>query len=82
MCEKVADELRYAIEQSDFLPEGNMTVSIGVCSVSIAKNVEQWFKLADIALYLAKRKGRNRVEFACDEQAKVVPISKSVPDWR
>jgi diguanylate cyclase (GGDEF)-like protein len=80
--EKVADELRCAIEKSGLLPEGKMTVSIGVCSVSIAKNVEQWFKLADNALYLAKRKGRNRVEIACDEQAKVVPISKSVPDWR
>jgi diguanylate cyclase (GGDEF)-like protein len=81
-AEKVADELRYAIEQSDALPEGKMTVSVGVCSVSIAKSVEQWFKLADNALYLAKRKGRNRVAIACDEQAKIVPISKSVPDWR
>ena len=81
-AEKVADELRAAIESSDVLPEGNMTVSIGVCSVALARNVEQWFKLADNALYIAKGRGRNRVEIAVDEHTKVVPISKSLPDWR
>lgn len=79
---KVAQELRYAVEIAEILPSGKLTISIGVCDISLADSVEHWFKLADNALYIAKGQGRNRVEVAREEHRKVVPINKSVPDWR
>lgn len=61
---QVAEALRVAIERADILPDGAMTVSIGVCHVGEAKTVDQWFQLADRALYVAKARGRNCVELA------------------
>ncbi len=61
---QVAEELRAAVQQADILPEGDMTVSIGVCHVGEAKTVDEWFQLADRALYVAKSRGRNCVELA------------------
>jgi len=61
---KVADELRAAVEQAEILPEGSMTISLGVCQVGEASTVDQWFQLADRALYVAKSRGRNCVELA------------------
>ena len=83
----VADELRQAVERARLLPEGNMTVSVGVCDVTQAQDMEHWFKLADTALYEAKRNGRNRVELAglrSDVAAPVAPTvpAKTLPDWR
>lgn len=78
---KVAEELRRLVESSKILPEGNMTISIGVCDVMIAENLDHWFNLADAALYLAKRNGRNRVEVATslvDRES----IARTLPDWR
>jgi diguanylate cyclase (GGDEF)-like protein len=79
---RVADELRSIVEQTKILPEGNVTISIGVCEVIAADNVDQWFKLADAALYLAKRNGRNRVETARGLLAEREAVAKTVPDWR
>lgn len=79
---RVAEDLRRAVEQAHVLPEGRMTISVGVSDVSQARSVEHWFKLADTALYLAKRNGRNRVELATEQPVEVVPIGKTVPDWR
>ena len=61
---QVAEELREAIANADILPEGRMTVSIGVCHVGEADTVDRWFQLADRALYVAKSGGRNCVELA------------------
>jgi diguanylate cyclase (GGDEF)-like protein len=41
----------------------NITISIGVCDSTKAKGVYQVMKSADVALYLAKQKGRNQVCF-------------------
>jgi PleD family two-component response regulator len=59
-----------------------MTISIGVCEVIAAENVDHWFKLADSALYLAKHNGRNRVEAAREPLAERGQVAKTVPDWR
>ncbi|MAT94228.1 MAG: hypothetical protein CME59_16725 [Halioglobus sp.] len=79
---QVGNKLRKAVEGAKILPRGSMTISVGLCEVSQADTVDQWLKLADTALYLAKKNGRNRVEVASTSPVKVVPISKTVPDWR
>lgn len=60
----VANQLRRAVEDSQVLPWGSMTISIGVCDVRQVPDLETWFSLADVALYAAKDLGRNRVELA------------------
>lgn len=79
---EVAEKLRQSVEGASILPEGRMTISIGVCDVAEANNVEHWLKLADAALYLAKKNGRNRAELATAHPVAVEPIAKTVPDWR
>ena len=61
---EVANHIREAVECAEILPQGNLTVSIGVCDVTLARNPEHWLKMADVAMYLAKLNGRNRVELA------------------
>ncbi len=79
---QVAEELRHLVEQARILPEGNMTVSIGVCDVSAGDSLDHWLNLADAALYLAKRNGRNRVEVAAPEGLSREPAAITVPSWR
>jgi diguanylate cyclase (GGDEF)-like protein len=78
----VAEELRGLIENTSLVPEGTVTVSIGVCGVGSADSLDHWLNLADSALYLAKRNGRNRVEAAPSEVVVLEPIGRTVPDWR
>jgi diguanylate cyclase (GGDEF)-like protein len=78
----VAEQLRGAVERAKILPEGNMTISVGVCDVTQVQDMEHWFKLADAALYQAKRKGRNRVEVAVPLSTGAERAAKTLPDWR
>ncbi len=78
----VAEELRKAVERAKILPEGTMTISVGVCDVTEVQDMEHWFKLADAALYQAKRNGRNRVELAVPFSEAAGSIEKTLPDWR
>lgn len=64
--EQIAEKIRAAVEQHRFiLPEGatiNKTVSIGVTEhPADADAFYKAIKFADVALYEAKRKGRNKV---------------------
>ncbi len=65
---KVAERIRGTIEKHKFpgLPDGyKVTVSIGVSTFPIhADNEEDLIKVADEALYKAKKLGKNRVEVA------------------
>jgi diguanylate cyclase (GGDEF)-like protein len=79
---RIAEELRIMVASARILPEGSMTVSLGVSEVIEADSLDHWFNLADSALYLAKRNGRNRVEVAKPVAVKREPIAKTVPDWR
>jgi diguanylate cyclase (GGDEF)-like protein len=79
---RLGEDLRAAIEATSFLPEGNMTISIGVCDVQVSKDMDHWLKLADGALYLAKNSGRNRVEQSAETAVTTEPRTKTLPTWR
>ena len=78
----LADGLCRDIANTQLLPEGGVTVSIGVSDVTQAEDIEHWYKLSDAALYLAKRGGRNRVEVAKPERAEAQTNVISIPMWR
>ncbi len=78
----VAEDLRRRVEEAALIPEGNATISIGVSGVSGTESLDHWLNLADGALYLAKRNGRNRVELARADVVTHEPLAKTVPDWR
>lgn len=81
-AEKVANKLRAAAKSEGILPEGSMTISVGVAGVTEAADLDHWLNLADTAMYLAKKNGRNRVEVAGRAQLPMEPLVKTVPDWR
>ena len=61
-----AERIRGCVEQTNFSDTGidaKMTVSIGVAEYQPGESVEEILARADRALYDAKAKGRNRVEF-------------------
>lgn len=62
-CEEVAQALRRAIECHRFdLPDGSgVTASFGVCWAAAGGDFDSAYGLADHALYMAKRGGRNQV---------------------
>lgn len=78
----VAEALRSRVEAAPVLPEGRMTVSIGIAELVEAEDLDHWLNLADAALYLAKRSGRNRVELAQSPVTPMAPRARTVPDWR
>jgi diguanylate cyclase (GGDEF)-like protein len=80
--EIVANKLRCAVQSEKILPVGNMTISVGIADVGGADHLDHWLNLADAALYLAKRNGRNRVELAEPISLPLESIAKTVPDWR
>lgn len=81
-AEVLAEELRQRVAGASLVPEGKVTISIGVCGVNGTESLDHWLNLADSALYLAKRSGRNRVETARAEGVAHVTLPKTVPDWR
>lgn len=62
----LAEALRERIEQADLLPGSRVTASIGVAAHQPGESLADWAKRADMALYEAKRQGRNRVVSAAD----------------
>lgn len=68
---RVAEKLRVALDETPFAWEGNsydISCSIGLVPISAeTPDVEHLLKSADIACYLAKENGRNRVHLSSDK---------------
>ena len=75
----VANQLRRAVEQEQLLPQGPMTVSVGVCDLIAVSDLENWLRHADAALYSAKDGGRNRVELAEPPTAPIPDTPAAAP---
>lgn len=60
---KVAEKLRTLVENYQFKDIGKVTISLGVAQIKTGEKLDHAIKRADEALYLAKNRGRNRVEF-------------------
>ena len=61
----LAERLRTEVEEHSFIHESTsipITMSAGVCSINQHENINSVLKHADINLYEAKQKGRNRIE--------------------
>lgn len=57
----IAERLRLAVAHSALVPDGRLSVSIGVAELQRRDDADAWLQRADSALYEAKRGGRNRV---------------------
>jgi diguanylate cyclase (GGDEF)-like protein len=63
---KLAERLRKRVEEHNFIYNNekiSITISAGVTSVSLTDSVESLIDRCDIALYEAKKNGRNKVEY-------------------
>ena len=60
---RVAKHLRESIKKHKFEKVGSITCSFGVSEFNSKKTLSNFIKEADDLLYLAKKKGRDRVEF-------------------
>lgn len=58
----MAEKLRMEIEAFDFPTVGKVTASFGATRLLDGDNLGTLIKRADVALYKAKKNGRNRVE--------------------
>lgn len=60
----IGERMRKAFEQQTYpcLEKANVTISIGLAEYNANMTMDQLIAHADLALYQAKRKGRNRVE--------------------
>lgn len=61
-AEKLAERIRYIVERTEFIAGLRITVSAGISEHCPGSSAGEILKLADRGLYLAKKRGRNRVE--------------------
>src|SRR5690606_22913402 len=61
---KIAEKLRTRIDEYDFPVARKMTASFGVTGFTPSDDVVKLINRADVALYVAKDSGRNRVEIS------------------
>jgi diguanylate cyclase (GGDEF)-like protein len=60
---EVAERIRSTIDHSEFETLKNITVSLGVTEKIANEGLQEFYHRVDQALYIAKRNGRNRVEY-------------------
>ncbi|MDR0664307.1 MAG: diguanylate cyclase [Helicobacteraceae bacterium] len=66
------EQLRLAVETHEYGDAPKITVSVGVSSYKRGDTMETLIGRADVALYLAKAGGRNRVEVASNDKSKTI----------
>lgn len=59
---KLAERIRYMVEKTSFIAGLHITVSIGISEYKKGITLDELVRQADKGLYLAKKRGRNRVE--------------------
>ncbi len=57
---EAVERARHAIVDTPFGELGQVTLSIGLCQLADAGSAGELYRLADVALYVAKSRGRNR----------------------
>jgi diguanylate cyclase (GGDEF)-like protein len=69
---EAADRMRIALETTPLIVEGapvTLTASFGVAVLGSGESTDSLLHRADVAMYQAKRNGRNRVEVAAEHRA-------------
>ncbi len=66
----LAEKLRKLVEETEFKDVKKVTISLGVAELEDDISVEEFYKRADAAMYIAKNKGRNRTEIYKKENFK------------
>lgn len=59
---KIAEKIRTFIETKEFIPNHQVTISLGVSTFEKNDNLDSFINRADKALYQAKNSGRNKTE--------------------
>ena len=78
MATEIAERLRDTVERLSFVWNGrafSISVSVGLVHVEQSGTVEETLRAADVACYVAKEKGRNRVQVYHPSDAEVVQRS-------
>lgn len=65
----LAEKLRDAVARYSFKHAGKITISLGITELAEGDTADAIYKRADMALYEAKSKGRNRSEVKYKEQS-------------
>lgn len=61
----IAEEVRALVQDACLLEGRRLSISIGVAELGREQSAQEWLAEADVALYRAKRGGRNRVAGRC-----------------
>ncbi|WP_457622007.1 GGDEF domain-containing protein [Persephonella sp.] len=72
----IAEKIRKLVKdlKVENIPE--ITISIGVAEYTPGEDITEFIKKADIALYSAKKKGKNRVEIYNSDSICLIPVRK------
>jgi len=60
----LAEQLRTLVEANELMPEHDVTISLGVAELMDGESRMDWLNRADVAMYEAKRRGRNITSLA------------------
>ncbi len=64
---KLAEKLRKIVENNNFDDVGRVTISLGIAEMQKGCSIEELYRNADVAMYFAKRNGRNMSKIYSDD---------------